>query len=266
MKNINIVDVNDDSVSELEKVEVPKHKTIDLNKYKKYLIKNSYSKTTIESYINVLKQFNAVFYDIRKIKEKLLDHLDQPNTINTYYNIVLAYMKFAKDKRLSQMEELKLPPITQKFMPVFSKNFLYKKTEDISCKKSLIVRFLFETGIRVSELSKIIEIKKDTLLVKGKGNKNREIFHNPETTKRLTHHWDAIKKTHSKSLRIWVKEILGDEYTPHSIRRSHATHMLLSGADPKTVMLQLGHSNIETTYRYLHMSKEKNLKIYKKHF
>ena len=49
-------------------------------------------------------------------------------------------------------------------------------------------------------------------------------------------------------MRLWTKEVLGSKFTPHSIRRSHATHMLLSGANPKTVMMQLGHSKVETTY------------------
>ena len=60
--------------------------------------------------------------------------------------------------------------------------------------------------------------------------------------------------------------MLGDIYTPHSIRRSHATHMLLRGADPKSVMMQLGHSKVETTYRYLQISKELNKKIYDKYY
>jgi integrase/recombinase XerD len=39
--------------------------------------------------------------------------------------------------------------------------------------------------------------------------------------------------------------------------------MLLKGANPKMVMLQMGHTSIETTFRYLNLSKEKNENIYK---
>jgi integrase/recombinase XerD len=70
----------------------------------------------------------------------------------------------------------------------------------------------------------------------------------------------------TRILRLWVREVLGDQYTPHSIRRSHATHMLLKGANPKVVMLQLGHSKVETTFRYLQLSKTKNMKIYDKFY
>jgi integrase/recombinase XerD len=42
--------------------------------------------------------------------------------------------------------------------------------------------------------------------------------------------------------------------------------MLLNGANPKSVMLQLGHKKVETTYKYLQLSKANNQKIYRKHF
>jgi integrase/recombinase XerD len=59
---------------------------------------------------------------------------------------------------------------------------------------------------------------------------------------------------------------LGVEYTPHSIRRSHATHLLNNGASPKMVMMQLGHEKIETTFKYLQLSISENQKTYNKYF
>ncbi|TCG11944.1 tyrosine-type recombinase/integrase [Mycoplasma todarodis] len=232
-----------------------------MEKYLKYLNKNNYSKATIQTYSNVLKQYEIFWGDIRKIKKKLFTYLKSPNTIWTHYNILCAFMRFKNDKRLNNLKEIKLPAIPKIYMPVFSKEFLMEKTKDQSKYKNVVIRFLFETGIRASELQSIIRIKGDTILLKGKGAKIREIFHNPNTTK----FFKGFNFT-SKTLRLWVKDVLGREYTPHSIRRSHATHMLLKGANPKMVMLQLGHSKIETTYRYLHMSKSQNRKIYNKYF
>ena len=127
--------------------------------------------------------------------------------------------------------------------------------------KCIVIRLLFETGIRASEIKTIYDIEKNTLKVMGKGKKIREIFHNMETTSLFK----GFPMT-TKTLRLWVKEVLGKKYTPHSIRRSHATYMLLKGANPKTVMLQLGHTKVETTYRYLQLSKETNINIYNKFF
>jgi integrase/recombinase XerD len=100
------------------------------------------------------------------------------------------------------------------------------------------------------------------MTIKGKGGKIREIFYKLDT-------WDLIKDkigniTYRK-ISAMTKRVLGKEYAPHSIRRSFATHMLLSGANPKMVMLQMGHTNINTTYRYLNISKEINKDIYNKY-
>ena len=232
-----------------------------MEKYINFLKRNNYSKNTIQTYKNILSIYYYVFHDIRLIKRKLLTYEKSPNTIWTHYNVLISYMRFLKDKRLESLKQLKLPKISSKYMPTFTKTYILNKTNDLKNYKNVVIRFLFETGIRAAELKNIIEIKENTLLVLGKGNKIREIFHNKETTK-LFKGFPYTEKT----LRLWVKEVLGKQYTPHSIRRSHATHMLLRGANPKTVMMQLGHSKVETTYRYLQLSIEKNKQIYKKFY
>lgn len=231
-----------------------------MKQYINYLKRNNYSINTITTYKNILKKYEE-FDDIRTIKRKILSYQSSPNTAWTHYNVILAFFKWKKDKRIDSLKSLKLPQIPQIYREVMTKNFVYKKTENMKCQKQVTIRFLFETGIRAEELLNIKTINKKTIVVKGKGNKSREIFHNWETTKHLK---DFTYTT--KTLRLWVKEVLGNKYTPHSIRRSHATHLLLKGANPKTVMMQLGHAKVETTYKYLHISKKNNLKIYNKYF
>ena len=232
-----------------------------MNNYIKHIKNNNYSVNTIKTYQNILKHYEPIFYDFRKIRSKLLKYSNSPNTMWLHFNVLKSYMKFIGDNRLKKLRMIKKPSIPTKYMPVFTKSFLINKTQNLSNYKNVVIRFLFETGMRISELKQIIKINKNTILIKGKGEKIREIFHNPETTK----YFKGFNFS-DKTLRIWVKQILGHEYTPHSIRRSHATHMLLKGINPKVVMLQLGHSKLETTYRYLQLSKENNQKLYYKYF
>ncbi len=238
-----------------------------MEKYLKWLKKNNYSSNTIKTYNSVLRRYEVIFNDIRLIKKEILKHSSAPNTCILHYNIVSSYMKWKNDKRINKLQLLKLPQVPTIYRNVFTKNFLYKRTEiqeidtELTIKKKMTIRFLFETGLRASELNSIKEINKNYIVIVGKGNKERSIFYNKETF-RLCYPFNNTTKT----LRIWVKEVLGSEFSPHSIRRSFATHMLSKGANPKMVQLQLGHCKIETTFSYLNLSITENEKIYSKYF
>ncbi|MFV0288138.1 MAG: tyrosine-type recombinase/integrase [Mycoplasmatales bacterium] len=176
-------------------------------------------------------------------------------------------MKWLNDKRIKDLQTLKLPQIPVVYRNVFTKKYLYSKTEiklndnDLLKQKKMTIRFLYETGIRASEIKEIKEINDKYITILGKGNKKRSVFYNQETLN-MFYPYEYSTKT----LRIWVKEILGKEYTPHSIRRSFATHLLMKGASPKMVQLQMGHAKIETTFSYLNLSISENEKIYNKYF
>lgn len=230
-----------------------------IKKYLNFMKKNNYSKHTIRSYKSILCNESLDLLNIQSIRKYILSS-SAVSTMHTKYNVILSFLKWSKNNRAIKIEDLILPKNPQIYRKVLKKSELYKKTNSDDIKSHLI-RFLFQTGIRVSELHSIHDIDRNTLKIRGKGNKVREIFHDFETTKKIL----GINVT-SKTIRLWIKDILGKEFTPHSLRRSHATHMLLSGASPKSVSMQLGHVKVETTYRYLQLSKEQNLKIYKKHF
>lgn len=238
-----------------------------IKKYLTFLQKNNYSNNTINTYKSILQIHIDDFDDIRNLKSSIRKYFNSPNTTWTHYNVICSYLEWNNDKRLKEFKELKLPRIPMKYMNVFKKNYLLNRTQILENdsqelqNKKLVIKFLFETGLRAIELLNIISFDHKTLLVNGKGNKIRQVFHNYQTTS-LIHNLKITTKT----LRQWVKDILGKQFTPHSIRRSHATHMLLNGANPKMVMMQLGHSKVETTFRYLHLSIEQNKKIYDKYY
>lgn len=234
---------------------------MDTDKYIKHLRKNNYSESTIKTYKCVLRKFEDKYNDIRSIKNIIKYSSTNPNTVTTHYSIIHSYMKWSRDRRIHSLEEYKLPHKPMLYRDVITKNRLYKKTENLEDQNNLIIRFLFETGLRANELNNIIKINKNTIEVLGKGNKVREVFHNFETTKLIDNFEINYKK-----LNAAVKKTLGPNATPHMLRRSHGTYLLLNGANPKMVMRQMGHNDINTTFRYLQLSKTQSKNMYKRLF
>ncbi len=230
--------------------------------WRKYLVKNNYSKHTVRVYIGVINRLGEKYKDIRWIRKFILTSSSEPNTVNLYYNVILSFMKFKKDHRREQLMLLKLPASQQKYYVILSKKEIYQKTANWEiCKRQAMIRYLFTTGIRASEINNISEVTADWIKINGKGNKTRFVIHDYKL------YCAAFPLDVSlKCLRDWVKNILGNDFTPHSLRRSFATHLLKSGANPKMVMTQMGHSKIETTFRYLNLSLKDHKSIYNRHF
>ena len=147
---------------------------------------------------------------------------------------------------------------------------------------------LYGTGVRREELVqlKVGDIDSDRMLVRirqGKGRKDRDVMLSPKLLEELRRYWRSANpkpKTYlfpskgnhhngdgpmtSKS--VWdavqqaaVRAGLDKRVHPHTLRHCFATHMLESGADLRTIQLLLGHADLSTTSRYLHLS-ERHLK------
>ncbi|MDQ0514276.1 integrase/recombinase XerD [Mycoplasmoides fastidiosum] len=234
-----------------------------------YLRKKNLSKNTIITYKNSLLFLDVENWDWIKIKKKIFHSNYAANTVHLHKNVLLQYLKFKNNKQyIKKLEMIKLPPIDTKYYLTISKNMLYKKTQildhdsDNDRKWKIIIRFIFETGIRASELH-TLQLKNEKLYTLGKGNKLRQLFYVKETLILMLKYFPDLKGFyHNKSLRLAVKKYLDKKYTPHSIRRSFATHMLNNGSNPKSLMLQMGHSKVETTYRYLNLSEKYNEQNY----
>ncbi len=154
-----------------------------------------------------------------------------------------------------------------------------------------MMELLYATGIRVSELCGIdlsdISLDRMLVTVTGKGDKQRVVpFGAPAQTAiqawldqgrgQLVH---PEKKTNAlflgarggridpRMVRKVVSragQLLGvDGLGPHSLRHSAATHMLDGGADLRVVQELLGHSSLQTTQIYTHVSTERLNKIYR---
>jgi len=149
-----------------------------------------------------------------------------------------------------------------------------------------ILELLFSSGLRVSELTGLnrdqINLKRREFMVRGKGEKDRPIFISPEAAKWVEHYlskredtakplfvrYSGTKKvdltgnfhrlTPRSVQRIVARSALlagiTKHVSPHTLRHSFATDLLMNGADLRSVQAMLGHSNIATTQIYTHVT------------
>jgi site-specific recombinase XerD len=174
-------------------------------------------------------------------------------------------------------------------------------TTTIGLRDRAILELLFSSGLRVSELTNLnrdhINLERGEFMVRGKGQKDRPVFISPEATE-----WLALyEKTRTdnalplfvrysgyktgnergESFRLTPRSIqrivqyyarlagITKHVSPHTLRHSFATDLLMNGADLRSVQSMLGHSNISTTQVYTHVTdqhlKEIHAKFHRTH-
>lgn len=147
-------------------------------------------------------------------------------------------------------------------------------------RDTAMLELLYATGMRVSELTGIdlhdIDSSRQTIRVLGKGNKERIVpFGDAANTalnawlarrEELAKDPDALfvgtrgKRIDQRQVRR-VVEAAG-EVSPHALRHSAATHLLEGGADLRVVQELLGHSSLQTTQVYTHVTSERLKKVF----
>lgn len=158
-------------------------------------------------------------------------------------------------------------------------------------RNALILEMLYSTGIRVGELVKIkindINQSNRTIKILGKGKKERYVFYNKITEKRLKLYLRNgrcyLDKKNSDFLflnysgttittrgvelvleKIIKKTSLTKHLTPHMLRHSFATHLLNEGCDLLSVQELLGHESLSATNIYTHVTNDRIKDVYLK--
>ncbi len=145
-------------------------------------------------------------------------------------------------------------------------------------KHRTILMLLYSTGMRVSEIAgcKIADIDSKNMrikIVQGKGAKDRYTIMSQQVLMELRAYYLIYKpkeylfngqkpgKRYSvRSIQHLMQKALlkigleNKNYTIHTIRHSFATHLLDNGTDLYTIKELLGHTNLQTTMRYMHLT------------
>jgi len=159
-----------------------------------------------------------------------------------------------------------------------------------------IVELLFSSGLRVSELVNLnrdhVNTKRREFMVRGKGQKDRPVFISQAAAswvdEYLSNRHDSLPPLFLSYSRNNEADMSGDfrrltarsiqrmvakyarmagitkHVSPHTMRHSFATDLLMNGADIRSVQNMLGHSSITTTQVYTHVTDEHLREVYEK--
>lgn len=213
----------------------------------------------------------------------------------------LSYLN-KRDMEVMSPSKIELPKISRKQVTFLHYDEVQRLIDniDITTEPGLrdraIIELLFSSGLRVSELVNLnrdhVNTKRREFMVRGKGQKDRPIFISESAAGWVDRYLDARQDTlaplfisYSKNVeantsgdfrRLTARSIqrmvntyarlagITKHVSPHTMRHSFATDLLMNGADIRSVQSMLGHSNISTTQIYTHVTDEHLREVYEK--
>ncbi|MEO8772318.1 MAG: site-specific integrase [Ferruginibacter sp.] len=257
----------------------------------------SYSQNTIKTYkgefcvfLGILKNRPAESITAEELKRYMLYcvntlHLSE-NTIHSRLNALKFYYEQVL-KREKFFFEIPRPKKQLQLPNFFNQDEItqiIKQTDNLKHKTMLMLAY--STGMRVSEVvsikvmhvdSKRMQIK----IVQAKGKKDRMVALSPVLLVMLREYFTTYKLPvdgylfpgqkssepySTRSLQLVLKAAkeragIMKPGSVHALRHSFATHLLDKGTDVTMIMKLLGHNEIKTTLRYLHVTNRDVLQI-----
>jgi integrase/recombinase XerD len=247
----------------------------------------NYAPTTVECYVRSVADFAKHFNkppdqlgpeEIRSWQLHLLNekHVKQ----STYIQAVCGLRFFYRNtlNRKIDVERIPLPRYEKKLPLILSKDEVKALLE---APKNLghraILATLYGTGLRVSEATnlKVADLDRERKVIwvrGGKGRKDRQVMLADQLREVLVAYWrwkrpaqwlfpggnpgcpitrETVFETCRKAAR---RAGIDKPVHPHSLRHAFATHLLDDGVSLVVIQALLGHANLKTTARYLHVS------------
>jgi site-specific recombinase XerD len=199
-------------------------------------------------------------------------------------------------------DKIILPKVNRKQVTFLYKEEVIRLFEQIDSsteqglRDKAIIELLFSSGLRVSELVNLnrdhVNTKRREFMVRGKGQKDRPVFISESAADTITEYLELRQDSlvplfisYSRNVtpdtsgdyrRLTARSIqrllskyaklagITKHVSPHTMRHSYATDLLMNGADLRSVQSMLGHSNISTTQVYTHVTDEHLREVYEK--
>ena len=205
-----------------------------------------------------------------------------------------SFLRYCSKRDIETLtpEKIELPKINRKQVSFLTADEVMRLIDSVETSDTkgvrdrAIIELLFSSGLRVSELCNLnrdhINLTRGEFTVRGKGQKDRPVFISPEASEWIaaylkTRTDSAVPlfirysgadqvDTRGEDLRLTPRSVqrivsfyarkagITKHVSPHSLRHSFATDLLMNGADLRSVQVMLGHSNISTTQVYTHVT------------
>ena len=283
---------------------------IKFTNYLKY--EKNYSEYTIKNYQLDLEQFFKYCQE-NKIDYQKITYIESRNYLNYLYTVendkatsisrkissIRSFYRFLANLNIENysFHLLKLPKKGKRLPKYLEYNEIEELfeipdlTTPLGERNALILEMLYASGMRVGELVSVkvndINHSSKTIKILGKGNKERIVYYNNITEKRLKLYLENgrchLNKNNSEYLflnqqgqklttrgveyildQIMKKTALTKHITPHMLRHSFATHLLNEGCDLLSVQELLGHESLSATNVYTHVTNDRIKDIYLK--
>ena len=267
----------------------------DISMFFKFMKQEGYSLTNVDLYLirNFLKEETDLNKSKRSNERRLI-------ALRKFYDYLLKKEIVTSNPfRLISSPKLDktLPHVLydEEIQKIFEEN--KKRTDRFALRDEAILELFYVSGLRLSELSNLtfqnVNFKERIIYVYGKGKKERIVPFTSDCKDTLEEYINVCRKKIIEDnggknnnylfLNKYGKKISprGIEYImtsiesktsvflslhPHTLRHSFATHLLSNGADLRTIQELLGHSSLQTTQIYTHVSTKDLIEEYNRCF